>query len=249
MMCCIFPHVKRALVFCVIFFHVWNALWYFVLYFSSCGTRSGILCYIFMRVERSLVFCVIYFPFFLFIWCCIILTLLSFNFFFPACLILPLIYALWYCGTPCYIFSACGMRSGNVLYISACEMRSGIVGFRVIFSARGMRSGILECCIIIFRVWNAIWYCGILCYIFLCVKRALVSWNFVSYFSVCRTRYGIVEFHVIFFCLRNALWYCRNFCYIFPYIESFGGDNSTYLSTCVLYFSCFIFSFCTFCVL
>ena len=54
-----------------------------------------------------------------------------------------------------------------VLYFSGCGTRSGIVEFRVIF----------------FCVRNALWYCGILCYIFLCVERALVSWNFVLYFS------------------------------------------------------------------
>ena len=36
--------------------------------------------------------------------------------------------------------------------------------------------------VIFYRVWNALWCCGISCYIFPCVERALVLWNFVLYF-------------------------------------------------------------------
>ena len=53
----------------------------------------------------------------------------------------------------------------------------------------------------IFCVWSALWYCEILCYIFLRLERALVLCNFVLYFSACGTRSGIVEFCVIFFCV------------------------------------------------
>ena len=88
-----------------------------------------------------------------------------------------------------------------VLYFSACLTRSSIVEF----------------CVIFFCVWNVLWYHGISCYIFLCVERALVLWNFVLYFlrveralvlwnfvlyfSVGGTRSGIVEFCVIFSCM------------------------------------------------
>ena len=89
-LCYIFLHVERALVFCVLCFCVWNALWYFVFYFSACGIHSGIFgiyfcmwnalwyfllfCFtfgtrsgivksrvIFTRVVRTLIFCVINF--------------------------------------------------------------------------------------------------------------------------------------------------------------------------------------------
>ena len=75
--------------------------------------------------------------------------------------------------------------------------------------------------VIFFRVWNALWCCGILCYIFPRVYSALVLWNFVLYISVCGTRYvivlyfptcgtcsGIAEFRVLFSCVWNALCYC-----------------------------------------
>ena len=75
----IFPCVKLALVFFVIFSSVWNASVFCVIYVSMFGTHSGILCYIFLLVERALVLFAIYLPGFLFIFCCIILTLLSVN--------------------------------------------------------------------------------------------------------------------------------------------------------------------------
>ena len=92
-----FSCMERALVFCVIFFRVCNALWYFVLYFSMCVTFSGIVCCIFPRVKCALVFCVIYFPFFSSI--CVLLYLACFPLFFSLsdCLKLSLIYALCYC--------------------------------------------------------------------------------------------------------------------------------------------------------
>ena len=105
------------------------------------------------------------------------------------------------------------------------------VEFRVIYFPRSsIWCSIFPCVefrVIFFCVWNALWYCGISCYIF----------------SACLTRSGVVEFCVIFFCVWNSLWYCGILCYIFPYIESSGGDNSTCLCTCVLYFSCCIFRF------
>ena len=47
-------------------------------------------------------------------------------------------------------------------------------------------------------MWNVLWYCEILCYMFLRVELALVFWSFVLYFSAYGTRSGIVEFHFIF---------------------------------------------------
>ena len=105
-------------------------------------------------------------------------------------------------------FSACGTHSGVVLYFSACGTRSGIVEFRVIFFR--LWNALWYCgilCYIFLRMWNALWYCGISCYIFLHVECTLILWNFVLYF---------------------------------PYIESSGGDNSTSIYTCVLYFLCCI---------
>ena len=92
-------------------------------------------------------------------------------------------------------------------------------------SAFGTHSGIVEFRFIFFYVWNMIWYCGILCYIFPRAGRALVLWNSVLYSYACGTRSGVVGFFVIYF----------------PFIESSGGDNSTSLCACVLYFSCCIF--------
>ena len=90
-----------------------------------------------------------------------------------------------------------------VLHFSACGTRSGIVDFRVTF----------------FCAWNALWYCGIPCYIFprvecaivLCyillrMECALVLWNFVLHFSACETRFGIVELFVVCFSVCNVLW-------------------------------------------
>ena len=90
----------------------------------------------------------------------------------------------------------------------------------------------LEFCVIFSRRWNGLWYCGILCYIFLRVEHALVVWNFVLYFSECGTCSGIVEFSIIYFCMWNALWcsviffcvwntlsHCGFFCYIFLHME------------------------------
>ena len=75
--------------------------------------------------------------------------------------------------------------------------------------------------------------CGILCYIFLRVERALVLCNFVIYFSLCGWRSGIVLFFpasgnhsiiveicfFLFFFAWNALWYYKNWCYIFLCVE------------------------------
>ena len=97
-------HVEYTLVFCAMFLNEWNALWYIVLYVLECVMRSGIVCYPFPSVERALVFCVvlicvwnaicyflIYFFSFFLILCCIILTLISFDFFLSACSKLSLI--------------------------------------------------------------------------------------------------------------------------------------------------------------
>ena len=108
-------------------------------------------------------------------------------------------------------FSACGIF---VLYISAFRIQCYIFthsGISCWFFVR------LEFLVIYFYVRNVIWYCGILCYILLCVERALVLWNFVLYFlrveralvlwnfvfcfSACEMCSGIVEFCVIFFCV------------------------------------------------
>ena len=125
-------------------------------------------------------------------------------------------------------FSACGTRFGIlefsviyflrvehalvlwnfVLHYPVCGMCSGIVQLRVHFFACGRRSSIVELRVIFFCVWNALWYCGILCYIFPRVEPALELWNFLLCFSKCGTRSGIVEFFVIFFCVLNALWFC-----------------------------------------
>ena len=75
--------------------------------------------------------------------------------------------ALCYYGISCYIFSACGMRSG-------------IVKFCVIFLYDiGTRSVIVELSAIFFCVLNALWYCISLCHIFLRVEHVLVLRNFV----------------------------------------------------------------------
>ena len=77
-----------------------------------------------------------------------------------------------------------------------------------------------------------LWYCGVLCflflnveralvlcYIFLRVKRALVLWHPVLYIFAFETLSGIVKFHVISLSVWNALWYCGGLCYIFPPVE------------------------------
>ena len=102
------------------------------------------------------------------------------------------------------------MESSVIYFLHASGRCSSIVEFSVIFfgmpvkralvlwnfvlyiSVCGMRSGIVQFCVICFCAWNAPWYCRILCCIFLhmeralvlCyvfprVKRALVLWNSV----------------------------------------------------------------------
>ena len=77
----------------------------------------------------------------------------------------------------------------------------------------------LKFCVIFFYVWNALWYCGISCYIYLLMECALVLRNYVLYFSACIMRSSIVEFCVIFFCVWNVLWYHGISCYIFLRVE------------------------------
>ena len=126
------------------------------------------------------------------------------------------------------------------------------------------RSGVVEFCVIFLCVWNVLWYCGISCYIFPHVERALVLWNFVLYFPhverslvlwdfvlyfpVCGTSSGIVAFCVIFFRTWNALWYCWILCYIFLNMEralvlwgfvlyvSVYGMRSGIVEFCVIFF-------------
>ena len=79
------------------------------------------------------------------------------------------------------------------------------------------------------------------------MKHALVLCNFVLYF-LCVERALVLWDFVIFFCMWNELWYCRILCYIYFFIESFGGDNSTFTCKCVFYISCCNFSCCIFCI-
>ena len=176
-LCYIFLHVDCALLFCVAFLRVWNALWYFVLNFIACGTRFGISCCISRHVERALVFCAILF--------CVWNALLYFALYFLCveralvfCVIFYCVWnALWY--IVFYIFLL--LSSFCVLFYLPC--------FPLIFFPRFFETILdiyvlvfVEFCSIFFRVWNALYYCGISCYIF----------------SACGTRSGIVEFHVIF---------------------------------------------------
>ena len=75
-MCCIFPHVERALVLLCYIFCAWNALWRYcaifsahgtrsgviMLYFSACGTHYGVIELYFLRVERALALLCYIFP-------------------------------------------------------------------------------------------------------------------------------------------------------------------------------------------
>ena len=85
------------------------------------------------------------------------------------------------------VFSACGISYFIFLRV---ERTLVLLNFVLYFSACGTRSGIVEFRVIFFCVWNALWYCGISCYIFM---------------RASRTRSGIVEFCVIFFRVWNAL--------------------------------------------
>ena len=109
-LCYIFLHMERALVFCVVFFRMCNMPWYFVLCLSVCGTHSVILCYISLRDERALVFCVVFF--------CVRNALWYFVLYFSTCgtrsgilrCIFLRVETLWYF---LLYFSACGTRSGD----------------------------------------------------------------------------------------------------------------------------------------
>ena len=68
-----------------------------------------------------------------------------------------------------------------VLIVSVCETNAGIVEFCVIFFCVPVERALV--------LWNfmldfALWYCGILCHIFLRVECALILWKFVLYFYV-----------------------------------------------------------------
>ena len=138
-LCFIFLYVEHALLFCVVYLCVCNALWYFLLYIPPCGKRSGIfcsviLCYIYHQwnslwyfvtynfPHAELATCILCYIFSasLFIFCRIILTLLSFLFSFLTiwkycwftCSVIgesrvvffSVWNALWYCVISCYIF-------------------------------------------------------------------------------------------------------------------------------------------------
>ena len=88
-LCCMFPHEERALVFSTVYFpRIERALVFFNC--SACGTRPSILCYMFYD--------------FLFIFCCIILSFSFFEFSISTHSKLSPIYALWYCVISCCIF-------------------------------------------------------------------------------------------------------------------------------------------------
>ena len=78
-------------------------------------------------------------------------------------------------------------------------------------SARGMCSCILKFCVVFFCVWNTLRYCGIYCYIYLHVERALVF--------------------VIYFCVWNALLFVE-FIVIIPAC----GEHSSIVECCVIFF-------------
>ena len=164
--------------------------------------RSGILCYIFPHVEHDLVFCVICFHMCNALWYfCVILfcmwnTLWYFVFYFSVrgtrsgifccifcCIFLHLVHALVFC---VIYFPA-------FLFISSCIILT-LISLKTFVSA----------CLKLSLIYM-LWYCGIFCYIFPRVERALVLWyifprlehslvlvNFVLYFSACGTFSGIV---------------------------------------------------------
>ena len=198
-----------------------------VLYFSACARPSGILYYIFLLVERDLVFCVIYFPDFLFILCCIISTLLSFQKIISSCLKLSLMYALFTCGILCYIF----LRLKRAWYFetfgyifSACVV---FVMYACYYKRQKNPLKNKKIFVVFFRGWNDIWYfvlydsaCGthfgILCYMFPRVECALVfcviyfrMWNVLWYFLLyfLHVERSLV-FFLLFLCVWNAFWYC-----------------------------------------
>ena len=77
-------------------------------------------------MERALVFFVIYFSAFLLVLCCIILTLISFNIYFP-------------------------------LFENILDLRALVLWYFVLyFFLCETRSGIVEFCVIFFRVWNVL---------------------------------------------------------------------------------------------
>ena len=105
---------------------------------------------------------------------------------------------LWYSGNLCNIFLIAERTLvlwNSVLYISTCGTLFGVVLY---FSVCGKRSHIVDSCVQSFRMWNALWYWGILCYIFLLLECTLVLWNLMLYFSMFGTLSGIAEFRVIF---------------------------------------------------
>ena len=122
----------------------------------------------------------------------------------------------------CVVFSVCGIlfhmftRYGISCCIFLC------VELHTIFFCRcGLRSVIVEFCVIFFRVWNALchcviwwyifcmwnalWYCGIWCYIFLHVERALVLCNFVL--SFLRVEFSLVLWNFVLYFSAFGLRY------------------------------------------
>ena len=107
--------------------------------------------------------------------CCIaVLYFFLWNF----CLIYFRVWnALWYCKFLCHIFPRveCAMVFCKlVLYFPRIERALVLWDFMLYFYACWMRSGIVKFWVIFFCMWNALWYCGILCHIFPRVERALL---------------------------------------------------------------------------
>ena len=107
-----------------------------------------------------------------------------------------------------------------MFYFSLCGTLSGIAEFVLFFLRfRGTRFDHVQFCGLFFCVWNILWYCGILCYIFLGVECAPVLWKVHNVFPAYGMCSGIVGFCVIFFYVCNALWYCQHSCYILLHLE------------------------------
>ena len=81
-----------------------------------------------------------------------------------------------------------------VLYFLLVECALVLCNFVLYFSICSMCSVILVLCFMFFCLRNALWYCGILCYMFLHVERALLLWISVLYFP-----------SVLFFCCMRVV--------------------------------------------
>ena len=87
---------------------------------------------------------------------------------------------------------------------------------------------VVDCFVIFCSVLNALWCCGILFFIFPCVKDALVLCNFVFYFLHVEGALVLWKFVIYIFCFGNTLWYYGILWFIFLHASETRSGNEEF---------------------